>query len=73
MGERTRGLSRRHLLDFGASIGLPLKAATQVLDHVLDGTSGLLDALTGGALPFDQRTTADLVAELRFRRRQALP
>jgi serine/threonine-protein kinase HipA len=68
---KTRGLSRKHLLDFAADVGLPRAAAEAVLDDLLDRTSGLEDRLRAGALPFAQKTIADWTAELRNRRRQA--
>jgi len=70
LGGRVRGFSRRHLLAFAADVGLPERAATRVLDELLDRTAGLGDELRAGALPFDQNRTADIVAELRTRRRQ---
>jgi serine/threonine-protein kinase HipA len=71
IGGRTRGISRNHLLAFGAAAGLPERAATKVLDDLLDRLSGLEGRLRDGALPLPQKATADLIAELRFRRAQA--
>lgn len=68
---RTRGISRNHLLAFGKEIGLPERAAIKVLDELIARLSGLEDRLRDGALPFGQKVTADLIAELRFRRKQA--
>lgn len=68
---RTRGLSWKHLLAFGAEIGLPERAAIRVLDELIDRLSGLDERLREGAIPFGQKTIAHLIAELRFRRRQA--
>lgn len=68
---RTRGLARRHLLAFAAVVGLPQRAAVKVLDDLVDRLGGLEDELRGAALPFPQKTMADLLAELRHRRRQA--
>lgn len=67
---RRRGLSRRRLLAFAASIGLPERAAVRVLDDVVARTEGLESVLRDGALPFPEKVVADLVAELRHRRRQ---
>jgi serine/threonine-protein kinase HipA len=67
---RKRGLSRRRLLAFAASIGLPERSAVRVVDDLLARTEGLEAALRDGALPFSSKTTAGLVAELRHRRRQ---
>jgi serine/threonine-protein kinase HipA len=68
---RTRGVSRGHLVAFAAAIGLPERAAVKVLDDLLDRLGDLETRLRQGALPFAQKVIADLVAELRYRRRQA--
>ena len=70
---RTRGLSRRHWMDFAAAIGLPVRSAAAVLDDLLVRTSGLEERLRAGALSLPQKTIADWIAELRNRRRQARP
>lgn len=70
---RTSGISRRHMLGFAAEIGLSERAAIKVLDGLLDRLADLDDRIRGGALPFPQKVTADLVAELRYRRRLAEP
>jgi len=67
-GKKT-GLSRRHWLAFAEAIGLPERAAVRVLDDLLDGLEDLVDELRGSVLPFPARAQADLVAELRHRRR----
>jgi serine/threonine-protein kinase HipA len=69
---RTTGLSRNHLLAFGVEVGLPERAAVKVLDELLVRLSDLEERLRDGAIPFARKTIADLTAELRFRRRQAL-
>jgi serine/threonine-protein kinase HipA len=69
---RTTGLSRDHLLAFGSEIELPERVAIKVLDDLLMRLGDLEERLREGALPFAQKTTADLIAELRHRRRQAL-
>lgn len=66
---RTSGVSRRHLLGFAAEIGLSERAAVKVLDALLGHLVDLEDRLRDGALPFPQKVVADLVAELRYRRR----
>ena len=71
MQGRKRGLSRRHLLGFAAAVGLPERAAVKVLDDLIGRLASLEGQLQGGALPFPQRVVADMVAELRHRRRQA--
>lgn len=68
---RTHGISRKHLLAFGIEAGLPDRVAIKVLDDLLDRLSGLEGRLRDGALPFPQKATADLIAELRFRSAQA--
>ena len=71
IGGKRKGLSRRGLLSFANEVGLPARAAVKALDGVLAGTGELEARLRGGALPFDPKTNADLVAELRHRRRAA--
>ncbi len=66
---RTSGVSRRHLLGFAAEIGLSERAAAKVLDGLLARLVDLEARLREGALPFPQEVVADLVAELRYRRR----
>lgn len=66
---KTTALSRRHWLVFAAAIGLAERAAVRVLDDLLDGLADLVDALRGGALLLPDRQRADVVAELRNRRR----
>lgn len=68
---RTRGLSRRHLLGFAEGIGLSARVALKVLDELIARLADLEQRLRDGALPFSQRVTADLIAELRHRRGQA--
>ncbi len=70
MGGKKTGLSRRRMLDFAKAIGLPDKTAVWTIDQILAATATLCDDLTAGALPFEGRVLADMVAELRFRRRQ---
>jgi len=67
---RKSGLARSHLLAFAAAVGLPDRAATKVLDDLLDRLGDLEDRLREGALPFPQKAISDFVAEVRFRRRQ---
>lgn len=68
---RTRGVSRRHLLAFAGTVGLPERVGVKVLDDLVDRVAGLEDELMKAALPFTQKAMADLLAELRYRRRQA--
>jgi len=72
VGGRRDGLSRRSLQAFAAAVGLPAGAADRTLDEVLTATAGTADDLAGGALPFDARTTRDVVRSLRNRRRACL-
>lgn len=66
------GLSRRRLLAFASSIGVPQPAAIRALDQTLKGTSVLESELADGALPFGPTLTKDVVRQLRRRRRDAL-
>jgi serine/threonine-protein kinase HipA len=72
IGGRKSGLSRAHLLNFAAAIGLPERAAVKVLDDVLARLSNLESWIRDGELPFPRNNINDLVAELRFRRRNAI-
>jgi serine/threonine-protein kinase HipA len=69
LGSRVRGLSRNHFLDFASAVGLPSRAAVRTLDDVVERTESIADHLHEGALPFSQKITADLIAELRHRQR----
>ena len=68
---RTRGITRKHLLELAEAVGLPSRAAVDALDDLLVHLANLESQLRDGALPFPQKTIADLVAELRYRHRQA--
>ena len=70
LGKRS-GLSRHHLLGFAEAIGLPERAAVRTLDDLLARLADLETRSREAALPFAQKVTADLVAELRHRRRAA--
>jgi serine/threonine-protein kinase HipA len=69
MQGKKAGLSRRVMLEFAETIGVPSKAAGKIIDDLLDATSDVIDELTSGALPFDQRVISDWVRNLRDRRR----
>jgi serine/threonine-protein kinase HipA len=73
MGGRTTGISRTHLLGFASVISLPERAAVKVLDELLEDLAAVEEELREGALPFPQEVTADMVAELRYRRRLVSP
>lgn len=70
---RTRGISRRHLLDFATAVGLPRQSAVTTLDSLLARLADLEGALTAGAIPFSRNVIKNLVKELRYRRRLASP
>jgi len=72
MGGKKVGHSRRSIVEFGRSVGLSEKLATKALDETLEATARVLDELSEGCLPFNQRLTSDFIAELRHRRRSAL-
>lgn len=69
---RTRDLARRHLLEFGQAVGLPLPAARTALDGLLRALDGLAERLRALAPPFDPKVLRDWLRELDYRRRQAL-
>lgn len=68
---RTRGISRSRLLSFAHDIEVSERAAVKALDDLISRLSDLEDLLRHGALPFPQKVTADLIAELRHRRQLA--
>ncbi len=72
MGGRSEGLIRKHLLDFGRSLGLSSAAAASALERVLKTTAPLIPQLESGVLPFDQHRTRRWVRQLTRRRRDAL-
>jgi len=72
MGGKVVGHSRRSLIEFGKSVGLSERLATKSLDEILEDTSEIENELREGCLPFNQRVTSDLIAELRHRRRTAI-
>lgn len=69
VGGRTKGVSRRQLVDFGEAIGVRERAAVRVLDDLLESTAHVVDELRAGVLPFDGTTVHAMVGELRNRRR----
>ena len=71
MGGRSEGFIRRHLLEFGQSVGLSRAAATSALERVLKTTAPLVPALESGSLPFDDHLTRHWVRQLTRRRRDA--
>lgn len=70
---RTSGISRKHLLEYAAVIGLPARGAEKVIDGLLARLTDFDDRLGNAALPLAPKVLADLAAELRYRRRQASP
>lgn len=72
VGGRVDGLSRRSLLEFAATVGLPSRTAVKVLDDVLAATEPVeAEWLSGGASPFGPVQTRDMLRVLRHRRRTA--
>lgn len=68
---RTSGVSRRRLVDFASAAGVRERAASRVIDDLLEATAGLIGDIGDGALPFDEATLHAAVGELRNRRRLA--
>lgn len=68
---RRDGLSRRHLLAFAASVGLPEAAAERTLDSVLAATAPVAQQWQDGAVPIGPRAARDVARVLRARRRAA--
>lgn len=72
VGGRTDNLSRKALLEFARAIGLPGKAAEDVLDETLVATGHIFeDWGTRAVSPFARATTADTLRVLRNRHRLA--
>lgn len=63
------GLSRRILIEFAHEVGVPRPLAERVIDELLRGTAPMIEEIESGVLPFDGRTTATAVKELRYQRR----
>jgi serine/threonine-protein kinase HipA len=68
LGKRD-GFSRRQMLEFGAVIGLPTKAAQKTLDDLLSATDGMVEELRGGAVPFSQHEVREWTRRLAARRK----
>lgn len=66
---RRSGLSRRRLLAFAVSQGLPLPAAERVLGEVLAATGVVADDIARGIVPMDPNALRAWARELRHRRR----
>jgi serine/threonine-protein kinase HipA len=66
------GLSRKSLLGFADTVGVPARAAERTLADVLVATESIPDELEAGALPFAAQITGPWVRSLRNRRRNAL-
>ena len=69
IGGKGRDVSRRQLLAFASSLGLPAKTAERIITDLLDATEDLETELRDGALPLSSKQVADTVAGLRNRRR----
>lgn len=65
----TQGLTRRRFLAFGAELGLPARAIESALAEVLAVTDPIIDEISAGALPWNDRLRRDIVRQLRRRRR----
>lgn len=72
MGGRAEGLIRKHLLDFGQSLGLVPATAVSGLERVLKTTASLIPDLESRSLPFDEECTRRWVRQLTRRRRDAI-
>lgn len=66
-GQRRQDVTRRHILEFAAVVGVRSKAAETMLDGLLDRVPLWLDSIH--ALPFDQRCLAKLRALIEHRRK----
>jgi serine/threonine-protein kinase HipA len=69
IGGKRRDVSRRQLIAFAGSLGLPTKTAERIITDLLDATADLETELRGGAVPLSSRHVADMVAGVRNRRR----
>jgi serine/threonine-protein kinase HipA len=69
IGGKRRDVSRRQLVAFAHSLGLPTKIAERIITALLDATAHVEEDLRSGALPLNSRQVADTVAALRNRRR----
>jgi len=69
LGGKRRDISRRQLLDFAHSLGIPAKASERVLNSLLEATANLEADLRAGALPFDAQKVTKTAAALKYRRR----
>jgi serine/threonine-protein kinase HipA len=66
-GQRRQDVTRRHILELAAVVGVRPRAAESMLDDVLDRVSLWLDSID--ALPFDQRRLAKLRALIEHRQK----
>lgn len=69
IGGKRRDVSRRQLIAFAQSLGLPPRSAEAIITKLLDATADLESDLRAGALSLDGRQMADAIAGLRNRRR----
>lgn len=67
MSGRDIGLSRRSLLAFAESVGIPARAAERTLDSALAATRTVPDELEAGVLPFSPQAIRGTVRPLRQR------
>lgn len=64
--------SRRRLLEFADTIGLPKAAAARTLDAILKGTGEMVSEIENGAIEFDETRLRTGLKQLRYRRKQLL-
>lgn len=72
IGGRRSGLSRRAFTTFGVEIGLPPRAVTSAIAHVLDVTEAVEVQIGNGAVPWNAQRRRDLVRTIRRRRRDMM-
>lgn len=65
---KTSNLSRDTLLSFATEIALPEKAASRIINDMLDATSEVEPDLRDGRLPFDEHTISQALRRLKYRR-----
>lgn len=68
IGGSTSAISRRQWIDLGATLGLREKAATKIIDGLLDATESLASDLASGVLPFNEAVLRAWTKQLRNRR-----
>ena len=69
VGGKREGLSRRSLSEFAERAGLPVRAASRVLDDVLDATEGVIPDVESGVVSLPPQSVRPWVRGLRSRRK----